>query len=220
MEHRCECSTWQGLIQQVVYQVSRGYRYYHVTYYPDHKKDRWPAIDKKLMKKYPILSKDQRYRRKMAGAANFFIIRWQHCAVILMSPGGHGELGDRFDVIQDKPLSIKVSNIIELIIHHGATGKGITVHFSRECYRGLKAILWDAAHTGKRKLLIEEFNRLNGIPAWSGISEQKGQLLTYLLTQAKVHNIPVTRADFRFVTRRTIHRVYPDDEASEAVSMA
>lgn len=211
MENRCECSTWQGLIQQLVYQVSRGYRYYHVTYYPECKQDKWPAIDTKLMKKYPPLSKDQRYRRKMAGDANFYILRWQQCAVILMSSGKHGELGDSFNDIQEKPIAIRVSSIMELIIHQGATGKGVTVHFSRECYRGLKAILWEAAHTGRKKLVIDEFNKLNGIPAWSGISEQKNQLLAYALVQAKAHKIVTTRADFRFVTKRTIHKVFPDE---------
>ncbi|OOB74944.1 hypothetical protein AXF41_14110 [Clostridium haemolyticum] len=59
------CGSWQGLIQQVVYLVSRGYYYHHIEYLPQKKSARFPKIDQKLIEKYKAdKSKYQRARQK------------------------------------------------------------------------------------------------------------------------------------------------------------
>ena len=82
------CIDWQGFIQQLVYQVSRGYWFYHYVKYPVAKEDRWRKIDEKLQKKYSTdRSKYVRARRKQKGLANFVFLRWRDHAVILHTMG-------------------------------------------------------------------------------------------------------------------------------------
>lgn len=200
------CISWQGFIQQVVYQISRGYYWYCLVAYPETKQDRWPRIDKKLIEKYSAdLSKDQRYRRKAKGVANFMFLRWGHFAVILHTQG-IGQVSDRdhFDDIRKKPLEVRLN--LGYRIHFGSNG--VTVHFDRESYQGVKEILADAVRLHNPRLLKLEFDRLNGIPCWSGVVEQKRQLLAFALRAARKNGLVVKREEFRFNTRRKVYKVF------------
>ncbi len=206
------CASWQGFLQQVVYQIARGYHHHCLTRLSEDKRDKWPLIDQKLIYKYQsVVSKDQRYRIKRAGRANVIYLRWEHCALLLMTDGAHGDLDDRFCYINATPLTIQVSPIIGLKIHYGA--KGVTVHLAKDSYQGLKTILWDAARLVTRNpdLLKREFDKLNGLPCWGGIIEQKRQLLDYALTEAKRQGCPLKRDEFRLNTRRHIYQVWARD---------
>jgi len=80
--------SWPGFLQQVVYQVSRGYFFYSIITYPEHKKEKWFNIDRKLLAKYSAdISKDQRYRRKAKKLACFYFLRWEQYVVVLHTPG-------------------------------------------------------------------------------------------------------------------------------------
>lgn len=58
-----EPTSWQGFVQQLQFLISRsGYRYFSVTYYPEHKKDKWEKIDQRavgaLFYLHPFLCKN------------------------------------------------------------------------------------------------------------------------------------------------------------------
>ncbi|BET58519.1 hypothetical protein [Geobacter sp. 60473] len=201
------CISWQGFIQQVVYQVSRGYYWYCLIEYPEAKQDRWLRTDNKLMGKYSAdLSKDQRYRRKGMGKANFMFLRWGRFAVVLHTKGIVEEVADKdhFCDIREKPLEVRLN--LGYRIHFGSNG--VTVHLDRESYHGVKEILADAVRRHNPRLLKQEFDRLNGIPCWSGVVEQKRQLLAFALRAARKNGLVVKREEFRFITRRKVHKVF------------
>lgn len=202
------CSSWQGFLQQVVYQVSRGYVYYCIVEYPEKKRDKWSKTDTKLIQKYQAdLSKDQRYRRKAKQLANFMFLRWDKWSVILHTAGEIEGVhyDDKFHGIEGRPLELRLN--LGYRIHKGAKGE-VTVHLTSESYRGVKAALDHAISSRRQNLLVDEFNRLNGLPCWGGIVEQKSQLLEHILRKAGKCGIKVERSDFRFLTKRKVYDVF------------
>lgn len=60
------------------------------------------------------------------------------------------------------------------------------------------------------------YNRLNGLPAYSGIVAQKVQLRRHLLAEARRHGIlwpKKHKRELRFTTRRRIVSVFIDNQA-------
>jgi hypothetical protein len=203
------------MLQQTVYQVGRGYHFFCCIEYPELKKDKWNRIDEKLMNKYGTAkSKHQRYRQKYKGHANFIFLRWQKYVLILHTAGEMEQIkyDDIFHDIRKKPLTFQPGNLA-FIIHHGA--KGMTVHLNSESYKGVKALLQDALRLHNRELLVNEFDRLNGLPCWSGVVEQKKQLLDYVLKNAGKHGIKIDRKDFRLKTGRKIYKVWELDDNNQ-----
>lgn len=224
------CGSWQGMLQLVVYLMGRGYYYHCVSYYPESKRDKWPNIDRKIMNKYPCgLSKDQRYRRKKLKQANYHFVRWENCALILMTEGEHGALDDRFIDAREQPLYFRISPPVEFKIDPAKVKKegkgermGIMVHLSRESYLGCKANLREALERDLSKSqipnasrhLIKEFEKLNGLPCWGGVIEQKRRLLLWLLGEAKRHGIRLRAADFHVLTKRKIFLVWSEQDSA------
>ena len=202
------CMSWQGFLQQVVYQVSRGYLFYCLVEYREDKRDKWMTTDKKLIRKYQTdLSKDQRYRRKAKHLSNFVFLRWDKWAVILHTVGtiDVDKYDDIFHAIDTRPLELRLNLCYR--VHTGAKGE-VTVHLTRDSYRGTKASLDHSIFQRRRDMLIKEFNQLNGLPCWGGIVQQKSQLLEHILRKAGKFGIKVKRGDFRFTTRRAIYEVF------------
>ena len=221
------CGSWQGLLQQIVYQVGRGYRWYCLTILPEHKIDNWLKIDQKLMKKYDCAkSKFQRYREKNKGAACYLYIRWQHIAVILRTTGVVRPEDDTFYNIEKKELLLQITPLVGFKVHHKRHNHSVTaVYLARDTFRGLKAVLEETArkeHLEKpvlAKFVRKEWDKINGFPAYGGIIEQKAELLRHVLTLCRKHNIPLERGDFRFSTKRPIVKVWttpPPDTPEDA----
>ncbi len=76
MDYRCEATSLVGAVQQLASNIlPHGFWFYTTGRVPDGKDPR--AVDAKLIDKYGVnLSRQQRARRKLAGAANLHYLRY------------------------------------------------------------------------------------------------------------------------------------------------
>lgn len=209
------CRSWQGFLQQLVYLISRGYYYYCKVEYPLSKKEKWEKTDLKLIRKYNCnKSKFQRARLKNKGIANFYFIRYGHFAFILHTGGELLKDILKDDIFYDcrnkkTRMTIPVKTITFTIMPPGDPNhKGVTVRLSKESYRDMKENLKSVCQSRNRHLIIKEYDKLNGIPAWSGIIKQKRMLANYTVSQAKKNLIKIQKNELRIYTRRKIFKVW------------
>jgi len=210
------CDSWQGLLQQLVYLVGRGYIYWHVTYFPMNKQKKWEQIDEKLIKKYGTdKSKWQRSRLKVKGMANFMYLRWKQIAVILHTNGDLPEdfsLNDPFSDIRYRHLTLKISELtsfdIQYIQKSGYQDYTVTVRFSKEMYRGLKDELYEVSKIKDPNLMKKTFEKINGFPAWAGIVSQRRFLAKYLVKQARKNDVKLNESELKIKDRRVPVKVW------------
>ncbi|MFQ5442239.1 MAG: hypothetical protein ACE5EB_05885 [Thermodesulfobacteriota bacterium] len=81
-----------------------------------------------------------------------------------------------------------------------------------ETCREVRAALREVAATGDRGRCIRESGRLNGLPFWHGIIEQKVKLADYLVKQARSHQLKLSKKELRIYTRRKVYPVWKDSE--------
>lgn len=209
------CLSWQGLLQMLVYLLSRGYYFYCPIQLSMDKQEKWEKTDAKLMQKYQVSrSKFQRCRRKEQGYANFYYLRWQQLGFILHSQGILAEglcYDDTFNDIRRQALQLSISENTTLSIYvQRAIGNKIFVsaRMSPAMFRGAKAALSSVARSKSIKQICYEFNKLNGIPAYAGIIQQKRSLATYLVKQAHRHQLPLKASQLRIYTRLHRYKVF------------
>lgn len=101
MNYRCEATSLEGFVQQLASNIlPHGYWHYVTGRVPDGKDPR--VIDAKLMAKYGVnLSRQQRARRKLAGAANLHYLRFGQRWVLLATKGEHRFFAEEGDNIRD-----------------------------------------------------------------------------------------------------------------------
>ena len=81
-------TTWQGLLQQIVLYVGRGYYFAQIFKFPEKKRDKWPDIDNKLLAKFAAdKSRFQRARQKNKGQINYVYLRWEQLGIVLHTYG-------------------------------------------------------------------------------------------------------------------------------------
>lgn len=181
------------MLQQIVYLVSKGYIYYHVGEIPLNKANKAKNIDTKIIEKYNIdLSKDQRRRRKQKGLANYYYLRWKNQFVILHTDGKRDAEDDKFHNIKtykgsDERLRIAIGSKLSLDVVN--RNNSITVVLDRLTYLEMKGDIDELVKYKKIKALHEYFKRLNSIPAWSGIVQQKFELQHEVYRLAKKYNL-------------------------------
>lgn len=206
--------SWQGFIQEIVFLVGQGYLFYHVAELPERKRDKWLEIDRKLIGKYKTeKSKFQRCRLKEKRVSNIFYLRYESTAIIMHTHGSidHVLYDDKFSEICEKPMTLKVSDNISLVVY---VNDGVcSVRFSKETYAGFKAVIADVAKTKNRWEIMRTFNFINGIPAFSGIIEQKKRLALWTVKQSRKHQVALKKTDLRVNTRRKIYKVWISPEA-------
>lgn len=66
----------------------------------------------------------------------------------------------------------------------GGLSRGVTVKLDKNTYKGIKDTLEITLQTHNKKLVCGEFDRLNGIPAYAGVIEQKRKLAKFVLNRA------------------------------------
>jgi hypothetical protein len=212
METRYLCENWQGLLQMIVYLTSRGYYYYCLTLLPINKKDKWPTIDQKLICRYQTSkSKFQRARAKLKKHANFYYLRWGNVAIILHTEGKiEGiEYADKFDDIRIRQMVLPISELITFTVSTLPNkGRKVCVRLSRETYRGFKAVLADVASTKNIAQMKSEFQKINGLPAYSSVIEQKRNLARYLVKKAQRHQIALKASALRVSTKLVRYKVF------------
>lgn len=206
---KVEIGTWQGFLQQIVDYVNKGYWYHCLTNYPEKKREKWRDIDRKLVYKYNgNYDKWTNYFRKRNGIANFAILRWQNKCVMLHTLGEidveDKENMDVFFDIRQKPLILPISDSItfKILLTHKTE-----VYFDRDCYRNLKAKYAEYAMKRMKNVLIESFNKLNSIPSYKGIVEQKRSLLRFIIKEARRYQMKISWKDFKFNTFRKVYKV-------------
>jgi len=214
MGYTYEVQNWQGLLQQLVNYTSLGYTKYCEVEYPERKREQFSAIDRKIIAKYHAdKSKDQRSRLKKKGYANFVFMRWDKYAWILQSPGVLRDdivYDDTFHSFAGRPIEVRVGPETLLVVGLFGRNGGVSVKMSKETYREVRAGLMEAACSGDRNRCVKEFNKLNGLPAWHGIVQQKVRLAEYLVKQARSHQMKLSKRDLRIYTRRKVYPVWKD----------
>jgi hypothetical protein len=136
-------------------------------------------------------------------------MRWDKYAWILQSPGVVRDdvlYDDTFNAFTVRPIEVRVGPEMLLVVGLFGRNGGVSVKISKDTYREIRAGLMETASTGDRNRCIREFNKLNGLPAWHDIVEQKVRLAEYLVKQARSHQMKLSKRDLRIYTRR---KVYP-----------
>lgn len=201
--------SWQALMQQLVFLAGQGYIHYYVAYLPPHKKEKFDSIDKKLIAKYQTnVSKYQRYRFKQKNQANFIYLRWEHIAVILHTNGDIPVIEgmDSFKNLKDGAMAIQLSKYLALsvVANNGKT----TVRFSKESYRTLKAHIATYAKYKQKGKIIETIQKLNGVPVYKGVFEQKKQLVEFAISELEKNGVYVSVNEFRVTNKRKLYTVF------------
>ncbi|WP_349407192.1 hypothetical protein [Clostridium perfringens] len=188
------CNSWQFMLQQIVYLVSKGYIYYSLGEIPLDKSNKARSIDSKIIHKYNMdLSKHQRTRRKQKKLANFYYLRWKNQFVILRTEGKLEEPvddvfyniksgskgGNKFKINIGKELSVNIVLV---------NGKA-TVVLDKGTYKDIKTELDELVKNKQIGKLYKRFSMLNSIPAWSGIVKQKFLLQEEIFKAAKKYGL-------------------------------
>ncbi len=188
------CKSWQFMLQQIVYLVSKGYTYYSVGEIPLNKASKARSIDQKIINKYNIdLSKHQRTRRKQKKLANFYYLRWKNQFVILRTEGKLEEpVDDVFLNIKKKSKGgskFKINIGKELILNVVLVNGKVTVVIDKSTYKDIKTELDELVKNKQIGKLYKRFSMLNYIPAWSGIVKQKFLLQEEIYKAAKKYGL-------------------------------
>ncbi len=181
---------WKDFVKLVLNHAAHGYSEYSAFMIPDKKITKAESIDRKILNKYPEAgqNKDQRYRSKRAGKANFAYLRWQHVGVVLCTEGEVKERpdADKFVRLAAEPLIFAVGTMIEIKIARARAGRNYTAFVSKKSYREIKAVLRDHIRHRRPAVAEEYWNRLRGLPAFSGILEQTRQLTKWIKLECKL----------------------------------
>jgi len=186
------CNDWIVYVQQILNNAGHGYVSYCPIVIPTEKKDKAVAIDAKLNEKYITnISKDVRYRRKKKGLANCIYIRWDIHAVILRSSGEwlNEDPGDRFYSFHHVPYVFPAGNWIYVKVGPAKTGKKFTAYLNKESYRNIKEVLRENIEHRRLDVLDKYYGRLAGLPAYSGILSQMGELRRFCMGELRRHGI-------------------------------
>lgn len=216
-----EVISWQGLIQMIVYLAGRGYYHWHMIYLPESKQHKWASIDKKLITKYGMdISKYTRRDRKKRNIANFYYLRWEHIAILLHTDGeitgkvqtSIAKLNDTIDEFFDIRKTHMFLNIGDISTYEIYKDQDtIVVKLEKQFYRELKTGLMDVAETKNKSRMKHTFNKLNGMPSWSGVYAQKKALAKFLVKQARKNGVKLNLSDLRMVRKRFVYKVFKED---------
>ena len=186
-----ECLLWQYLIQRIISQVNQGYVYYACFNIPDIKMPDIERIDTKIILKYnTYISKDQRYRFKSKGMANFQYFRFHAFGIVLATTGTIAVKDcEKFQSINTKPILIKVESIeLQIRKMKGVDKKSrFTVSLSDKCMLGFKSYFKDLARRKQPETIISKYDNLNGIPCYTGIIANKSKLIRYIDYLSRIH---------------------------------
>lgn len=208
-----EDGNWQAFLEQIIRLVSRhGYQNFSLSMYPLTKFSKWGDIDKKLIAKYHTdFTTMQRYRARKKGYCAYYFLRWKQYAILFKSTGQvpPGIIQDDiFFSIAKHPVNIRIgeSVVVQIVQSDGRT----TAKLSEETYKGLKSKLFYAANDAQKKRnpkpLENEYNKLNGLPCWRGILQQKSRLKRYCAKLAKERGISLNTSNLRFRILRQPHK--------------
>jgi hypothetical protein len=113
---------------------------------------------------------------------------------------------DAFKNIKDTPMPIQLSKYLSLSVvwDNGKT----TVRLHKESYRTFKMMIEGYAKQQLKRKIIETIQKLNGIPAYRGVVEQKVLLVEYAVKQLTFHGTLANKNEFRILKRRKLYKVF------------
>lgn len=173
-----EKQEWIPFVEQIIRFASHGYHWYARVDIPEKKASVAGRVDEKIKQKFLeiMLSKDQRYRRKKAGDANYVYLRWDRCGLLLKSRGRSSACDDeRWHFLRDRPYEFPVGEYLELKVGPGGKSK-YTCYLTRKSYRAIKTLLRELFEDQRWEQLQKQWYALSLLPAWSGIVSQVNQL--------------------------------------------
>jgi len=176
---------WKNFIYVILNNVSQGYWYFSQFQYPEKKRDKWEKIDEKIINKYNVnISKDQRYRNKKKGKANYRFFRWENQAILLRTEG------ERLQ--QDDERWIKLEGKERILIIVGNTEfeiKKINEKFSVKVSKKTFSEIKTDIKTKLEKKLINQalyvFNNFNNLPNYTFLKKQKRDIIDFFVENCK-----------------------------------
>ncbi len=207
------CVSWQGLIQQIISLVTKGYDEYQLLNPKGNvTEERLRRIDKRIIKVFNLKgqTRNTRYTNKKRGIANFIYLRWDKIAIILKTKGEVPESlkNEKFSDTA-KGIIIEVSDIISIKIGYakGEAGR-YTCRIEKHSYNEILGDLLILLEHKKINELQYMFSILNNLPAYKGVIEQKFEIRKTILKNAKKHNIKLDMKSFFVLTRRKMYKVF------------
>jgi len=173
-----EKQEWIPFVERIIRFASHGYHWYARVDIPQKKASVATKIDSKIMEKFPetTLSKDQRYRRKKAGYANYVYLRYNRWGLLLKSRGKSSPRDDEnWSHFAKTPYEFPVGEYLELKIGPGGKSK-YTCYLTRRSYRAIKTLLRELFEDQRWEQLERQWHALSLLPAYSGMISQVNQL--------------------------------------------
>ncbi len=200
---------WE-FVELLRHRVSYGYIYYYV--FPQKK----PQKDAEISQYYKSnFKKYQRvYRKHVKNLRNYFYMRYQNTGIVLATEGKPDPELTHIEPylvdIRQKPLHLKVSDITELIIHAQPRANKktlkVNVYLSKETIQIIKAnllqVLKENANPSKKeqkraKANIKRAWLINGYPSFAGLLEQKKQLRSWYVKEARIRGINIPQSELK-----------------------
>ncbi len=199
-----------SFVELLRHRVSYGYIYYYTFI------QRKPEKDAEISRYYKSnLKKYQRvYRKHVHGLRNYFYMRFQKTGIVLATEGkADPDLEHIEQFLQDirqKPLHLRISDITELIIHAQPRANRktlkVNIYLSKETIQIIKSNLLQTLklHANPRKKVSEQAKSAvkkawlaNGYPSFAGLLEQKKQLRSWYIREARIRGINIPQNELK-----------------------
>ena len=218
-------------IDYVINAISNGkYLYYQINYIPENKavnEDYLNKLDEKMSNKYNAnLTKNQRLNLRRKDAARHLYVRYKNI-VILLKTEGFTEVAknEKWKDIRKEKINLKITDnvIYNIGLGQGKSSKSktlnskITVTLSKDTLNLIKVSCLEAIRYKKSiRLLIFEWNKINGFNGWSGINKQKIQLRDYLVKEV-CRNFGIKKKEARKLFRINTFRAKAQKDLDKAL---
>ena len=190
-------------IDYIVNAISNGnYLYYQVSYIPTNKLENENfliQLDKKMANKYKTnINKNDRLQLRRKEKARFLGARYKHIVIVMKTKGNTDiAINEKWLDITKTKMEINLTEHTQYRIGMGAKKKKtnnksldskVTVTLGPVTLNRIKLACINAIQYNKSiKLLMWEWNKINGFNGWSGINKQKQQLKQYLVNEVCKH---------------------------------
>jgi len=192
---------WTKFLKDIVNLASHGYVYYCRADIPERKASKVKSVLRKLSQRYQCgLSKDQKYRRKKQGLANYEIKSWERHIIVMRTKGEELDpCGDIWFSLEKKPYDLFVGPYLHVYVGKARAGKKFTVYLARDTYRWLREVLREDIIYNRDEEFQKHLKWISALPAFSGIAHQIQQLRKYLNQFSKTnrHRLRIKAQDIR-----------------------
>lgn len=231
---RYEVERWEGLIQFILFLASKGYTRIFVNYFPEKKKGRWEEIDEKIYRKYQAnLTRGQIDYRRKQGYKVYKYFRWNQVMVLVSTEGEDSPEIQEEDIFLDLKTGqqkIQISERLHFILYYSGKEKKLkqkqkngqqkkTINFTaklgNETIDYWKQNLIYHIRMKHNAEVLQEVRKIDYVPSYSGIYEQKVQLRQFIFDEIRRHGVKFTEEEkdkISFQPRRYQINVFKKDK--------